>query len=166
MSYLKAGAAFLVAFLMQGSILNLVSVAGHTPNLLLCLVVMTSFLYEKEMYGLLYGALFGVIYDICYSYVIGPTAITLVLVAITVLALRYYANVENAISMLVVSMIAFIIYYVVNWGLYFIAGNPMGIGYVFASSIGTIIYSLFVNFIIYKAMIKNVIKHHKDRYFI
>lgn len=166
MRYLKAGAAFLVAFLMQTSVLNIVSIGGSTPNLLLCLVVMVSFLYEKELYGLFYGALFGIIYDVCYSYVVGPTAIALVLVAIVVILLRYYANVENSVSMLVVSLIAFIIYYILNWGLHLVAGNPMGLGYVLISSIGTIIYSLIVNFVIYKALIKNVIKHHKDRYFI
>ena len=50
MRYLKAGAAFLVAFLMQGSLISLFSIAGHTPNLLLMLVVVVSFLYDKEFY--------------------------------------------------------------------------------------------------------------------
>ena len=58
MNYLKAGATFLVAFLMQGSLLNLFSIGGYTPNLLLGLVVILSFLYEKELYGILYEWIF------------------------------------------------------------------------------------------------------------
>lgn len=166
MRYLKAGAAFLVAFLIQGSLLNLFSIAGHTPNLLLCLVIMLSFLYEDELYGLVFGAAFGIIYDVCYSVVIGPTPIALLIIAILVIGMRYYANVENTISMFVVSAIACILYYIINWGLYSIAGSPIGLGNVLISSAITIVYSLLVNYVIYKLLIKRVVKHHKDRYFI
>lgn len=166
MSYLKAGATFLVAFLMQGSLLNLFSISGHTPNLLLGLVVILSFLYEKELYGILYGALFGLLCDVCYSDIIGPTPIAFVLTAVVVLFMRYYANVENSVSMSVVSLIAFLIYYIINWGLYFIAGTPIGLGYVIANSIIPIVYTLVFVFIVYKVLIKDVVKHHKDRYFI
>ncbi len=166
MKYWKAGLAFLVAFLIQGSILNMVSIFGNVPNVLLCLVVIFSFLYDKELYGILYGALFGILYDICYSYVIGPTAIAFVLVAVAVMLLRYYANMENTVSMAVVSMIAFVLYYILNWVLYSIAGNPLGLGYALVNEIGTMVYSLLVITVMYKVMIKDVVKHHKDRYFI
>ena len=114
MRYLKAGATFLVAFLIQGSLLNLISIGGHTPNLLLGLVVIISFLYEKELHGLLYGAVFGLLYDMCYSDVIGPTPIALVLTAVLVILMRYYANVENSVSMSGVSVISFVFYYIIN----------------------------------------------------
>ncbi len=166
MRYLKAGAAFLVAFLMQGSLLNMVSIAGHTPNLLLGLVVIFSFLYEKELYGILYGALFGVIYDMCYSYVIGPTPIALILTAMCVILMRYYANVENTVSMAVVSIVSFVIYYIINWGLYSFAGSTIGLGYALLNSIVPIVYTLVFAFVVYKVLIRNVVKHHKDRYFI
>lgn len=166
MRYLKAGAAFLVAFLMQGSLLNMISIAGHTPNLILGLVVILSFLYEKELYGMFYGALAGVIYDMCYSDVIGPTPIALVITALCVMGMRYYANVENSVSMSVVSIIAFLIYYIINWGLCSFAGSPLGLGYALSNSIVTMIYTLVFVFVVYKVLIRNVVKHHKDRYFI
>lgn len=166
MRYLKAGAAFLVAFLMQGSLLNMISIAGHTPNLILALVVVISFLYDKEIYGLLFGAIFGVIYDMAYSFVIGPTPIALVVTAMCVILMRYYANVENSVSMSVVSIIAFVIYYICNWGLYSLAGVPIGLSYALSNSIIPMIYTLVVAFVVYKVLIKNVVKHHRDRYFI
>lgn len=166
MKYLKAGAAFLVAFLLQGSLLNMFSIAGHTPNLLLALVVMMSFLYEKEMIGITYGALFGLIYDMCYCDILGPTAIAFVITSACVLIMRYYANVENIISMSGVSIIAFVIFYIAHWGLMTFAGNTIGLGYVLLNSILTMIYTLVINIVIYKVLIKSVVKHHKDRYFI
>lgn len=166
MRYLKAGAAFLVAFLLQGSLLNMFSIAGHTPNLLLALVVMLSFLYEKEMLGITFGAVFGLIYDMCYCDVLGPTAIAFVITSVCVLLMRYYANVENIISMSVVSVIAFLVFYIAQWGLMTLAGNTIGLGHVLLGSIVTMIYTLVVNIVIYKVLIKNVVKHHRDRYFI
>ena len=166
MNYLKAGATFLVAFLIQGSLLNMVSIAGATPNLLLGLVVILSFLYDKELYGILYGALFGALYDVCYSDVIGPTPIALLLTAACVILMRYYANVENSVSMSVVSIIAFIVYYILNWGLYSLAGNVLGLGLVLLHSILPMIYTLAIVFVIYKLLIRDVVKHHRDRYFI
>lgn len=166
MRYLKAGAAFLVAFLMQGSLLNMFSIAGYTPNLILGLVVVLSFLYDKELYGILFGAFFGVLYDVCYSYVIGPTPIALVVTAMCVILMRYYANVENSVSMSVVSILAFVIYYICNWGLYYLAGIPIGFAYALSNSVIPMIYTLVVTFAAYKVLIKNVVKHHRDRYFI
>ena len=48
MKYWKAAILFTIAFLIQASLLNLVSIGGVTPNLLLCLVVVFSFLYEDD----------------------------------------------------------------------------------------------------------------------
>lgn len=166
MSWLKAGITFLVAFILQGSLLNMFSIAGHTPNLLLAFVVILSFLYDKELYGIIFGAVVGVLYDMCYSYIIGPTPIALVVASICVIAMRYYANVENTVSMSVVSLISFIIYYGVNWCLYSIAGYPVGFGYAASNTVITMLYTLLVNIIVYKVLIKDVVKHHKDRYFI
>lgn len=165
MKYWKAGVLFLIAFFIQTSLLNLISIGGYTPNLLLCLVVIFSFLYEKDMYGLVYGAVFGLIYDACYSYVIGPTPIALLIVAVLVLILREYANIENIISMWIVSAVSFFFYYFVNWGLYRIAGTPLGLSYAFSHAIWIVLYSLAVITVLYVFMIKRVIKYHKDRYF-
>ena len=54
MRYWKAAIAFAVAFIMQTSLLNVISIKGYTPNLLLCLVVVFSFLYEEDLYGLVF----------------------------------------------------------------------------------------------------------------
>lgn len=165
MKYLKAGLAFLVAFLIQPSFLNVISIGGYTPNLLLCLVIIFSFLYEDELYGVILGAIFGLLYDICYSNVIGPAPIGFVLVAFCIIFAREYANIENIVNMWVVSVLSFVGYYVINWGLHHIAGNPTGLLVVFSYIPWVTLYSLVVITIMYKILIKRVIRYHKDRYF-
>ena len=97
---------FLIAFLIQTSLLNLVMIHGYTPHLILCLVIVLSFLYENRMYGVVFGAAFGVLYDICFSNFTGPTGISLVVVAIVILILREYANIENILNMWIASTIS------------------------------------------------------------
>ena len=165
MRYWKAGIIFLIAFFIQPSLLNMINIGGYTPNLLLCLTVIFSFLYEKEYYGPLLGAVSGLLYDICYSYVIGPTAIALLLTAVIVMALRQYANVENIISMWVVSVLSFLSYYLINWILYKITGSPEGILYALSHSVWTIVYSMALITAMYILMIRKVDRYHKDRYY-
>lgn len=165
MRYWSSGLLFLAAFFIQPSLLNMINIGGYTPNLLLCLVVILSFLYEKEMYGLVWGAAFGLLYDLCYGYVIGPTPIALAITAIIVLILREYANIENIVSMWIVSAISFVLYYVINWGIYKIAGTPLGIVYALTNSIWIILYSMVVITVLYILLIRRVSRFHKDRYF-
>ena len=165
MKYWKASLLFLAAFFIQTSLLNLISIAGCTPNLILCMVVVLSFLYENEMYGVVFGAVFGLLYDICYSSVIGPTAISLVLVAILILVLREYANIENIVNMWVISAVSIVLYYGMNWGLFHMAGNPIGFVYVIKALPGVFLYSCTGVTLIYLILIRKAVKHRRDRYF-
>lgn len=165
MKYWKVGLIFLLAFLLQPSLLNAISIGGYTPNLLLCLVVVFSFLYENKMYGIVYGALFGLLYDLCYSSFVGPTPIALVVVAFCIITAREFANIENIVNLWIVTVLAFIGYYVLNWGLFRIAGTPVGLSVVFGMLPWVTLYSLVVITVIYKILIRQVVRYHRDRYF-
>lgn len=165
MNYWKSGLLFLTAFLVQTSLLNLIMLFGYTPNLILCLVIVLSFLYENQMYGVIFGGVFGMLYDICFSSFVGPTGIALVVVAIAILILREYANIENIVNMWIVSTISILLYYTLNWVLFHMAGNPIGFVYVLKKLPGEYVYSLAVITILYFIMIRKAAKHRKDRYF-
>lgn len=165
MKYWKAAILFTIAILIQASLLNLVSIGGVTPNLLLCLVVVFSFLYEDELYGIIFGAVFGVAYDICFSSVTGYTAIALVLTSLMILIVREYANIENIINLWLVSVISLFLYYFVEWGLLHLAGNPLGIVPMLKILPWTGLYSIAVITCIYLVLIRKVIRYRKDRYF-
>ena len=160
----KAGIFFLIAFFIQCSFLNVISIAGYTPNLLLCLVIVFSFLYEEQIYGLLYGAMFGVFYDICFADVVGPTPIAL-LVALVIFVLREYANIENIVNMWVTSLLSILFYYALNWGLQHLAGNPIGLLYVLKTLPWITLYSLSLMTVLYLILLRKMTRHRKDRYF-
>ena len=161
----KAGIFFLIAFFIQCSFLNVISIAGYTPNLLLCLVIVFSFLYEEQIYGLLYGVLFGVFYDICFADVVGPTPIALVLVALVIFVLREYANIENIVNMWVASLLSILFYYALNWALQHLAGNPIGLLYVLKTLPWITLYSLSLMTVLYLILLRKMTRHRKDRYF-
>ena len=161
----KAGIFFLIAFFIQCSFLNVISIAGYTPNLLLCLVIVFSFLYEEQIYGLLYGVLFGVFYDICFADVVGPTTIALVLVALVIFVLREYANIENIVNMWVTSLLSILFYYALNWGLQHLAGNPIGLLYVLKTLPWITLYALSLMTVLYLILLRKMTRHRKDRYF-
>lgn len=165
MRYWKAAAAFLVAFLIHTSLLNIISIKGYTPNLLLCLVVVFSFLYEDGLYGIIFGAVFGLLYDICFSSVLGPTALALVATSVVILIVREFANIENIVNMWIVAAVSLVIFYFVSWGLFHIGGNPEGFIYVLKRLPWTGLYSVAVITAIYLILIRKVTKHRKDRYF-
>ena len=161
----KAGIFFLIAFFIQCSFLNVISIAGYTPNLLLCLVIVFSFLYEEQIYGLLYGVLFGVFYDICFADGVGPTPIALVLVALVIFVLREYANIENIVNMWVTSLLSILFYYALNWGLQHLAGNPIGLLYVLKTLPWITLYALSLMTVLYLILLRKMTRHRKDRYF-
>lgn len=165
MTYWKAGIFFLVGFLIQTSLLNLISIVGHTPNLLLCLVIVFSFLFEEDLFGLVYGAIFGLLYDMCMSTVVGPTAISLALVAVLILILREYANIENIINMLLTAALSVAVYSAVDWLLRKIAGSTVGFIYMVKTMPISWIYSMAVVTVLYLILIRKVETHRKDRYF-
>lgn len=165
MRYWKAAAAFLVAFLIQTSLLNIISIKGYTPNLLLCLVVVFSFLYEDGLYGIIFGAVFGLLYDICFSSVLGPTALALVVTSVVILIVREFANIENIVNMWIVAVFSLVIFYFVSWSLFRLGGNPEGFLYVIKRLPWTGLYSIAVITAIYLVLIRKVTKHRKDRYF-
>ena len=161
----KAGIFFLIAFFIQCSFLNVISIAGYTPNLLLCLVIVFSFLYEEQIYGLLYGAMFGVFYDICFADVVGPTPIALVLVALVIFVLREYANIENIDNMWVTSLLSIFFYYALNWGLQHLVGTPIGLLYVLKTLPWITLYALSLMTVLYLILLRKMTRHRKDRYF-
>lgn len=164
MRYLRIGGVFLIAFLIQPSLLNMINIGGYTPNLILCMTILYTYLYEEDIYGVVFGALFGVLYDMMYSNVIGPMPISLVLVATGIVIIRELTNIENIINMWAVSIVSITAYYFLNWGLHHLAGNPVGFAVVFQQVPWITIYSLVVITVLYKIIIRRVIRHHRDRY--
>lgn len=156
---------FLVAFFMQGTILNLFSVYGTTPNLILCLVVIFSFLYEDNN-GLILGVVFGLLTDLCMTHYMGATAFCLLVVSLLVSLLRENINKENIISIIIVSIGSTVIFNLIYFVINMCFGSIYSITYWLKLQPLYIIYNSAIVLILYLIFIKRVVKYRNDRYLV
>lgn len=163
MKYWKAGIMFFFAFVLQSSLLNMVSIGGYTPNLGLALVIVFSFLFDEAPYGILFGSIYGLIYDICYEEIVGTTAITFLLVALLIYELRYGMNIENPINMTIAGISSIVLYYVSYWGLLIITGENISVLRMTGKLIFSGAYTFGIAFICYLILLRLKIKHKNDR---
>ena len=165
MKYWQAAIWFIGALIFQPFLYNLAPGFGITPNLILCLTVIFTFLYEDKLFGIILGSTFGLIYDICYGQFVGVAAFDLALVATIILILREWTNVENIFTVVVIGLISTWFYNTVYWVIMHFAGSPYGYLFVLSKMPWYALLNLIVIMIVYFILIKRVVKHRRDRYF-
>lgn len=165
MNYKKSFIIFLVALILQGSFLNLISVLGVTPNIILCLVVIFSFLYNDRYYGIVYGTVFGMIYDICFMPYTGTSALAFFAIAFVILFLSDILNRENLATILLITGAATIVYNLFTWVMYFFFGSNMSILYMLAKLPIMLVLNALLVFIMYQVSIRKVVRFRNDRFF-
>ena len=159
-----AAILFMVALVLQGTLLNLFSIFGGTANLLLCLVIMMTFLYENEN-AIYLGLFFGILSDIAYSDMVGIASLGFLLVGYLTVQVRQILNKENVFSVLILSISGTLIYNVFYWFVTNLFNNNIDF-LIFAKLQPVyIIYNLIIMMMIYFSLINRVVKHRKDRYY-
>ena len=153
---------FILAFLIQTAMLWKWPVYGFTPNLLLCVVVVFSFLYD-ERYGLVYGLAFGALLDITSSFYFGPQTLTFFLAYIAAGRMRSVFNQEKIIPDVLIALIITPIYALLMWGLVRITGNPKNIGFMLESLPVLLVMHGAITAILHLLLVRSIIKHRKDR---
>ena len=165
MKYRYAACLFLAAFIIQTTAMNVFGIFGATPNLLLCLVVVFSFLYDENNYGIVLGVAFGLLYDICFSEYVGIAALAFLIISLGIMFVKIVMNKEAFLSVIIIAAAATVIYSLVYWSVMALTGS----GYSFIYSVRLlplyILYNAAIVTGLYFIMIKKVIKHHYDRYF-
>ena len=165
MKYRYAICIFLAAFILQTTVMNVFSILGATPNLLLCLVVIFSFLYDENNYGIILGVVFGLLYDVCFSEYVGIAAMAFLVISLGIMLVNIVMNKETVLSVIIVSAAASVLYFLIYWSIMSLTGS--GYSFVYAVRLLPIyiIYNAAIVAGLYFLMIKRVIKHHYDRYF-
>lgn len=157
---------FLLAFLFQGTILNLFAIKGATPNLILCLVSTYSFLYEDNK-GIALGVVFGLLSDLCMGQYLGVAAMGYLLVGLGVSFLRIMINKENIASIIIVTICSTLgynlIYYLIS---VFFFGSIYSFIYWMKIQPLFIIENIVVVLILYIQLMKRIVKYRSDRYLI
>lgn len=164
MKYPYAILIFFFTFIIQTTVLHNIAIMGYSPNLLLCLVVVFTFLY-KEKYGLILGVLFGLLLDLTCGQFVGISALAFLSVHIVVSFLKNFLNQEHLLPDMVLSLIGTVIYYLVYWALYALMGSPYSIVHVLISIAVLMIYNLLPTVIFHLLLVRGIIKHRRDKQF-
>ena len=165
MKYRYATCLFLAAFVVQTTLVNVIGVFEATPNLLLCLVIILSFLYDENNCGLVLGVVFGLLYDICFSEYVGIAALAFLIISLSVMLVNIVMNKEAIFSVIIIAVAATVIYSLFYWCVTAMLGSGYYFVYMLKFLPMYILYNTVVVILLYLLMIKRVIRFHYDRYY-
>jgi rod shape-determining protein MreD len=124
MSYKKAALLYSVAFLLQFSLMNLFSVFGVSPNLILCLMLFITYRYnEGYRYALLFIP-FALLSDLIGGQYVGVGALSLFVLCLLTTYFGRDLNRDTLWTLVTVSAIGTAGYYFLYWLVMMALGNP------------------------------------------
>jgi rod shape-determining protein MreD len=153
---------FFVAFLVQITLLGGIELWGHSPNLLLCMVSVFSFLYIRP-YGLIMGVAFGALLDVATSWYFGPQAISFVIAFLIARPFSRVFNHEWFFPQVIIVAIATPVNVFLLWGMGRIAGSPVHIRFALESLPSLLIMHCVLVVILHFIFVRSVIRHGIDR---
>lgn len=159
-----AAAAFAVAFLIQGTVLNGFAFFGVTPNLVLCLLIAFTFFYENES-AIYLALIFGLISDICFSNIIGVSSLGYLIVGFLTVKLRPILNKENILASIIFGTLGTLTFNLFYWVSTNANGNQFNFTYILKLQPLYVLYNLIVMVFIYFILINRVVRHRSDRYY-
>jgi rod shape-determining protein MreD len=123
MSYKKAVLLYGIAFILQFSLLNILSINGVTPNLILCLLVFIAYKYNDGIKPALIAIPFAFLSDLIGGQYVGVSALVLFILGLTVNYFGRGLNRESIWTLLTVSAIGTVIYNLLYWSILTMLGN-------------------------------------------
>ncbi|WP_324823377.1 rod shape-determining protein MreD [Sinanaerobacter sp. ZZT-01] len=163
MKYGHSFILFLAAFLLQSTVLNHLSFFGVTPNLVLCLVIVLTFLYD-EYPGIVGGLLFGLIQDLCFGEIIGIASLAYFAIGLSILYVKKLLYQDNVLSILFITISSTLGYYLIYWGVFFLFNGHYHFLYMAKILPISIIYNNIFTIFYYLIIGKTLEKNPKDRY--
>jgi rod shape-determining protein MreD len=164
MHYYIAAPIFLLALLVQTTLLWRLSADNFSPNLLLCFTVVFSFLYN-ERFGLVLGVVSGMLLDIATSPVFGVQALSFVIVFIMIRYFRLILNNEKLIPDMFMGILATPINAFFVWGVCRLAGSQVDVKFVFDKLPALFISQCILVGLLHLIFVRTVIRHRRDRKF-
>jgi rod shape-determining protein MreD len=153
---------FFAAFIIQTTLLWRFTFAGYSPNLLLCMVVVFSFLYD-ERYGLWMGLIFGVLLDVTASWHFGAQTISFVLVYMIARPFARVFNHEWFLPQIFIAALATPVNAFLVWGVNRLGGSPLAVHFVFESLPALALMHCVLAVALHFIFVRSVIRHVNDR---
>lgn len=154
---------FALAFICQLSLINMVAVTSVTPNLILCFTIALAFYYPTGYKCIPVALAAMLLLDICGSPYAGAGTLCLFIVALWIVLCRIHLNPERWITTATVTVISIFIYYLLEWLLYYLMGNPMGFLFMLKKCVAYLIYDLITVTIIYLFISGRIIKKKPEK---
>ncbi|HPO05398.1 MAG TPA: rod shape-determining protein MreD [Bacillota bacterium] len=155
---------FIAAFLLQSTLVLNFNIAGITPNFILCMTVLFSFLYKGNQ-GLVFGVIFGLLQDIGFSILIGPSAILYFLIALLMSEIRHYLYRDSILNLFFVSIMGTGLYYVIYWLILMIFKSNYSFIYMIKGLPVLLVFNFIIMVVFYLAVGKRDIRYPRDRYY-
>jgi rod shape-determining protein MreD len=163
MRWYIAAPVFFAVFIIQIALLDGIGLWGYSPNLLLCMTCVFSYLY-KEPYGLIMGAVFGSLLDVATSWYFGPQAISFVLAFIIARPFGKVFNREWFLPQTAIAAIATPVNVFLMWGMGCVAGgNYVNIRFAAESLPALLIMHCVLVIGIHFIFVRSIIRHGVDR---
>lgn len=159
--YLFTGIWFIVALIIQTTVLRHIAILGYSPNLIMCSVVVFSFLYQEKV-GLVYGVIFGLILDAITAVYIGPSAISFTLAYMFITFIRHFFNHEKLLPEILLSAVSTLVNLCIMWVFYSLSGHPTSIMIMVKALPVLLVYNTVVVIILHLIFVRGVIKHKRD----
>jgi rod shape-determining protein MreD len=163
MRYLYAIPIFLFIFILQTTFTRLVD-GFNGPNLLLCLVVVFSFLYYR-LFGLILGCSFGILLDIVSKPIVGIESLTLIIAFIIPVVMRLFFSEEKLIPCVFAGLLATTLNIFIKLGIYKFSGFSLGVFDAVIALRNELILNSIVIIIFHIIFVKSIIKFKKDKRF-
>lgn len=154
---------FALAFLIQSTLLNQLSLFGVTPNLILCLVMLLSFWFGG--YGVMgAGIVFGLLQDLCFGDLIGIAAIGYFLISLGIMLTKHLLYRDNVLSIFFMTLVSTASYELIYWLLRTVMDGTAHILYMLSILPLLIIYNCVVTIGAYYIFGRKLLKYPEDRY--
>ena len=143
--------AFVIAFILQPTLCNIVSIKGIGPNPILCLLLVGVFLFPRE--------------NRCITCAVVVDALTLLLTGLMTVGYKHYFNFESKLSVLPLAVIGTVVYYGVSTLILFIGGMSMSFVRILISLPGLLAWNIVIMYAMYFIMIrKATARPRRSRY--
>lgn len=165
MRYIALIPTFIDAFILQLTLLNLFTINGIVPSLLLCLVLVITYLYDEEFRTIICGTVAGLFLDFTVGHYTGIYALTFLLIGCATVGYKYFANSESKRSLIPLCAGGVILYHGIPSGILAFLGSSVSISRVIGFLPLSMAYNFVIMLIMYIVLIRNVNKRpQRSRY--
>lgn len=164
MSFKRVLLLFALCFLAQLSVVNAITFRNMGPDLIMCMMIAITYLYDDGYRSIPFALFFGLLLDVCVNQYVGITPLIYLFVGIFATAARIWLNAEKLITMAVTGAIATVIFQTAYFIIMKILGSPFGLIYILEREPVFIIYNVIVLSIMFGIMHRKAEEYHNDRY--